>query len=237
MDSESGLHHLAHAICCLMFQLEKELEKEQVQPCGIATNPGETFTVIRKGTQTDLVAQDKAPGEFSVSNLPLIGEEYYYLSNTGVVAARRWQSTPQEWKRLHNGQVFKSEEACREKGYHTPYVFHEDDPVSYPELGDEVWIARSVINGENELRWEADSKPYRVVSTDVGPGGTGLAINYANGWHKKGELFYSKERAEAKAHWRNLSMKAYGTPYGPLHPDSKPHGEPLFSSYEGEKHD
>lgn len=29
LDNETGLHHLAHAISCLMFQLEKELEGQQ----------------------------------------------------------------------------------------------------------------------------------------------------------------------------------------------------------------
>tara|TARA_R110000851_G_C12919746_1_gene550164 strand:- start:305 stop:613 length:309 start_codon:yes stop_codon:yes gene_type:complete len=29
-DKESGLHHLAHAICCLNFILEIELDKEQI---------------------------------------------------------------------------------------------------------------------------------------------------------------------------------------------------------------
>lgn len=27
LDPESGLHHLAHAICCLMFLLEKDVEQ------------------------------------------------------------------------------------------------------------------------------------------------------------------------------------------------------------------
>ena len=31
MDPESGLHHLAHAGCCLVFLLEAELEKKAVE--------------------------------------------------------------------------------------------------------------------------------------------------------------------------------------------------------------
>lgn len=31
-DSESGLHHLAHAICCVVFLLAVDLEKPQKQP-------------------------------------------------------------------------------------------------------------------------------------------------------------------------------------------------------------
>jgi len=30
-DPESGLHHLAHAICCLMFLLEPELERSNAE--------------------------------------------------------------------------------------------------------------------------------------------------------------------------------------------------------------
>lgn len=37
LDAESGLTHLAHAICCLMFRLELELEAKEADATGVSS--------------------------------------------------------------------------------------------------------------------------------------------------------------------------------------------------------
>ena len=202
-DAESGLHHLAHAICCLMFQLEKALESEQVPAAQAPQQP----TAVT----------------FSTNDLPMIGQAYHFRSNAGVVYERRWQSTPQEWKRLGAGQVFKTSEACTDAEDTGAYIFHEDDPVDYPEIGKEFWyVAISQETGD----WQPDSE----TVSDFG-------LKTAGVIHRRGHAAKSEEQAEAKALWRNVSMKRHGTPYGPLHPDAKQYVEPFHGNDEGEAHD
>ena len=247
-DAESRLHSLAHAICCLMFQLEKELESEQgnTSQNRDATSRRRRVTAIRKKRKA--ASQEPHPttaGTFSAKELPMIGQDYHYLSKGGVVAMRCWQSTPQEWKRLAAGQVFKTSEACKAAGYTGAYIFHEDDPVKVPDTGGHVWLIRSRLNGPNH--WVVDNNPYPVVRKGIGPEGIRFFIGhpngwhdnewYANEWHVNGELFDSKERADAKALWRNVSMQRHGKPYGPLHPDAKQSNEPFTGNDEGEAHD
>lgn len=242
MDAESGLHHLAHAICCLMFQLEKELEGAKLtaerRKDAIATLSSlkpvpkpETFTVIRQESKDEPTASQypvtMPPGVFTLPDLPRIGQDYYYRSNTGEVSVRRWQSTPQEWKRLAAGQVFKTFDACKTAGVKGSYIFHEDDPtsfpVSYPESGNEFWYVGIPLTS---AEWQAFS--FRVEGED--------SLSLAQAIHRKGLAASCKERAEAKAFWRNLSMQRHGTPFGPLHPDAEQCNESFPGSDEGEEH-
>lgn len=240
MDAESGLHHLAHAICCLMFQLEKELEstigaklaaEESKRVIASLSNlkpasEPRAFTVIRQEAK-DEPTTSVSPDVFTLHEIPLIGQDYYYRSNIGDVFVRRWQSTPQEWKRLAAGQVFKTYDACKTAGYISPYVFHEDDPTSYPasypESGEEFWYVE--VN--------PTSAEWQVFSFKV-KGEEGLKL--AQAMHRNGLIAPCKERAEAKAFWRNLSMQRHGTPFGPLHPDAEQYTEAFPGSDEGEDH-
>ena len=62
LDSESGISHLAHALCCLLFKLEVELENAQIEK----EKPRETdlteHTACDQSFESDVLA-DKAYNE------------------------------------------------------------------------------------------------------------------------------------------------------------------------------
>lgn len=223
-DSESGLHHLAHAICCLMFQLEKELWQSKESA---ATNLQKFYAEQNKSAHTSPNTNEAKPADSTEAassptssensrpekengyyiHPPAIGQEYYYLSNMGVLDVRRWQSTPQEWKRLENKQVFYDGHACQKSLLMGGYIAHEEDPVAYPKLGKDFHY---VYLSEKERRWVAWNQ---VIVSEV-------VLAKCEKIHKEGNAAANKEHAEAKAFWRNTSMQRHGTPYGPFHPDA-----------------
>jgi len=225
-DDESELHHLAHAICCLMFQLEKVLESEQVNMAQSrkVTPRRRRVTAIRKKRKSAPQEQHPAPvGTFSTNDLPMIGQAYHFRSNAGVVYERHWQSSPQEWKRLIAGQVFKTSKACIDAEDTGTYIFHEDDPADYPEFGRLLWYVRP---SPVSLTW----LPMSILPNDE------KTLEIAKDIHSRGDAAASKEQADAKAFWRNVSMQRHGTPYGPLHPDAKQYVEPFPGNDDGEEH-
>ena len=228
-DDESGLHHLAHAICCLMFQLEKALESEQGNTAQSrkVTPRRRRVTVIRKKRKTASQEPHQPSADaFSTNDLPMIGQDYYYRSNVGVVVMRRWQSTPQEWKRLAAGQVFKTFEACKDAEHTEAYILHEDDPAPYPATGKLLWyVIPSPVSSPVSLTW---------VSMSIFPAGE-KTLEEAKAIYRRGDAAATKEQADAKAFWRNVSMQRHGTPYGPLHPDAKQSNEPFTGNDEGEE--
>ena len=169
-------------------------------------------------------AKNDTTGTFSTNDLPMIGEKYYYLSNTGTLDVRRWQSTPQEWKRLATGQVFKTFEACKDAEHTEAYIFHEDDPVPYPEARKLYWY----------VGLERDTTTWMALCIYY-PDDWKKGMELANEIHGRGTAAASEEHAKAKALWRNLSMQRHGTPYGPLHPDVKQSNEPFTGNDEGEE--
>ena len=226
-DAESRLHALAHAICCLMFQLEKELESEQApapRSRDLLPRWRRTRVLGKKQTAATQEPHQTTAGTFSTNDLPLIGQLYRYRTNTGEVHMRFWQSTPQEWKRLAAGQVFKTFEACKDAEHTEAYIFHEDDPVPHPEMGKLLWY---VGISPSSLTWMALCIYY--------PDDWKKGMELANEIHGRGTAAMSEEHAKAKALWRNLSMQRHGTPYGPLHPDAKQSNEPFPGNDEGEE--
>ncbi len=170
------------------------------------------------------LAKNDTTGTFSINDLPLIGQLYRYRTNTGEVHMRFWQSTPQEWKRLAAGQVFKTFEACKDAEHTDDYIFHEDDPAPYPET--------------EQLLWYVWFNPVSLAWMDlcIFPRGE-RELEIAMDIHSSGDAAASEEQAKAKALWRNLSMSRHGTPYGPLHPEAKQYVEPFPGNDEVEAHD
>jgi len=62
LDPESGLSHLAHAICCLLFKLEIELENAEIEEEKPRETNSTEHSACDQSTESDLLA-DKAYNE------------------------------------------------------------------------------------------------------------------------------------------------------------------------------
>ena len=62
LDPESGLSHLAHAICCLLFKLEIELENAKIEEEEPRETNSTEHTACDQSTESDLL-RDKSYNE------------------------------------------------------------------------------------------------------------------------------------------------------------------------------
>lgn len=87
IDAESGLSHLTHAMCCMLFLMTKEVGKKQF-------------------VKVDLleICREK----------PRPGDVYYYIGLFDKVETSHWTGDQEDYQRCSQNNCFLTEKECRE---------------------------------------------------------------------------------------------------------------------------